>query len=184
MRLSILLLAVLASQSNADHVAVGDDCGITGQSALDPDFVGDARIYGPPGCTIGNETGCYCSPKLDGVDDASSWLWQCGDAVIFGPSAGQECPAALPSGECNATIDPTGLAGDPGCYYSDCDSAATFSSVCGCIDLALANQGEGNKWFCLNSTCACPDVEVSTSGATVASILPCGLLVGLLGFLF
>jgi hypothetical protein len=56
--------------------------------------------------------------------------------------------------------------------------------VCGCVDLALFNQGEGSKWFCLNSTCACPHSEVSTSGAAVTSFLPCGLLVGLLGFLF
>lgn len=181
MRLSIFFLAVLASQSNADHVAVGDACGITGSSALDPDFVGNARVYGP-GCTIGDETDCYCAPELDGVDDAAPWFWQCGDAVVFGPSVGKECPATLPLGECDATTQPTGFAGDPGCYYSDCNSAATFSSVCGCVNLTIINQGEGNEWFCLNSTCTCPHTDDSTSGAAVASILPLGLLIGLLGF--
>jgi hypothetical protein len=187
MRLSIVFLAVLACQSNADHVAVGEFCNITGQLAVVTGFVGNARVGGLPGCTIGNETDCYCAPQIDGVSDASEWLWQCGDDVhiLLGPYEGKQCPDTLPSsGECDATIYPSGAPGDPGCGYSDCGGAATFSSMCGCIDLAVIGQGEGVSWYCFNSTCYCPHAEESTSGAAVASILPLGLLVGVLGFIF
>ena len=172
---------------------VGDSCNITGTLALDPTFVGSARVAAPPhGCTIGSETDCYCGPILGdaGNQDAQEWSWQCGDNVVFGPIQGKTCPASLPAEQeaCNATLHPTGFGGDPGCGYSNCDGAATFSSVCGCIPLSfIGGQGRqrGNDddvgWVCLKSTCDCPEDAMTTSaGAGFVAEEFVALSVGLL----
>jgi hypothetical protein len=55
---------------------------------------------------------------------------------------------------------------DPGCGYSDCGGAATFSAICGCLDLSLWGQEGGFVWTCLESTCDCPE---DTAGGGTSS---------------
>ena len=137
-------------------------------------------VGGTPGCTIGDQSAnCYCHFERDGAissgESNRTWVWLCGaDEVPFGPIEGKTCPEAFPEGQkCDATMNPTGYPGDPSCGYNDCDSDATYSATCGCIDLFAMGQGNNSIWICFKSGCDCPEDEssagsdVPTSGAAV-----------------
>lgn len=131
-----------------------------------------------------SSSSCFCAPQL--ADDASlsNWTWQCGSQVSFGPKRGKVCPATIPvpfvtdsssnSGSgtstlmssssalsiplsCDATVNPTGNAGDEVCGYDNCAGAygsSGGSAVCACVDLS-DHGGGGMQWFCLHSRCGC-----------------------------
>jgi hypothetical protein len=157
----------------------GEGCGIIPTETIDPNYQPPpVRVGGTPGCTIGSSTDCYCSAALDGEVDNGEWKWHCGDNVAFGPVGNKTCPTDLPDGECDPNLHPNGGPGDPGCGYGDCDGAATFSALCGCIDLSLWGEGDGYFWTCLESTCDCPqDTSTTSSAAMMAvSVISFGLL--------
>jgi hypothetical protein len=157
----------------------GEGCGIIPTEVIDPNYQPPpVRVGGTPGCTIGSSTDCYCSAALDGEVDNGEWKWHCGDNVAFGPVGNKTCPTDLPDGECDPNLYPNGGPGDPGCGYGDCDGAATFSALCGCIDLNLWGQGNGYVWTCLESTCDCPQNTSTTSSAAMVavSVISFGLL--------
>jgi hypothetical protein len=151
--LSIAALCVLASVK-ADHIQIGDDCGVDGSKFLDFSFGGSYRVSGAPGCTLEGQTGCYCAPIVGDGDPTANWIWQCESLhnIEFGPKGGKTCPAVEPVprgyvGElrptCDTTLHPTGLAGDPSCPFATCDQPGGYSSLCGCVDLELYGLGEG-----------------------------------------
>lgn len=183
---AVVLVFLIRASEAQDPVKIGDECGVNGADFLDDSFTGTYRVSGDAGCTIGEETGCYCSPILGDADPLGEWIWQCTsespDAVPFGPADGKICPAEMPvplgfledvNPSCNSS-NPTGQAGDPPCSYSDCDSGGNLTAVCGCVDLTFG-QGpdeEGDlQWFCLHSTCECGAVPAPepTDGASAMS---------------
>lgn len=150
-------------------VSEGDPCGINGGDFLDDSFGGTNAVSGP-GCTLADgSTDCYCASIKGDENPFGEWVWQCNTPeetkVEFGPREGKECPAAIPVPKdydfaqplCDTSIHPTGLAGDPSCPYHDCDEGGDMSAVCGCVDMAAYQMGEGMAWYCLHSTCSSDD---------------------------
>jgi len=168
---SFFVVAMIAINSKT-FAQEGEGCGIIPAETISPDYQPPpVRVGGEPGCTIGDSTGCYCSTVLDGEVDNGEWLWHCGENVAFGPITNKTCPTDVPNGDCDPDTNPTGGVGDPGCGYSDCGGAATYSALCGCVDLSLWGAGDGNVWTCIQSTCGCPEEEVQpTSGSMVKAI--------------
>lgn len=178
----LILTLLLAGIVNAQE---GEGCGIKPADTIAPGYQAPpVRVGGTPGCTIGSSTGCYCHATLDGAVDNNEWVWGCGDDVAFGPAGNKTCPASMPDGECDPDSYPNGGPGEPGCGYGDCDGAATFSAICGCIDLSQWGEGEGHVWTCLTSTCDCPTTPTSSATVimTAVSVFSFGLLsaIGLL----
>lgn len=190
---SVLGLALLSAHARA-AVMPGDVCGINGADFLNDDFGGTNLVSGP-GCTLGGSgefSQCFCHPTQDG-DPFGEWTWQCnagtvGPPVLFGPAAGKECPASIPvprdydfvRPSCDTSVNPTGQAGDPSCPYHNCDQGGNNSAVCGCVDLGAFGMGDGQKWFCLHSSCSSADgycgieegadeAESAGTGATLAA---------------
>lgn len=191
MKAACFLFLVLATLVNLTVAQVGQGCGILPAETIGPDYTPPpVRVGGEPGCVIGDQTGCYCSHALDGEIDNNEWKWHCGSDVIFGPMGNRTCPAELPEGECDPATNPSGGPGDPGCGYSDCGGAATFSALCGCVDLSMFGQDGGHVWACIESTCDCPEPESApTSGAILrlssqlellSAVVVCGMLAMLL----
>jgi hypothetical protein len=177
----VLFLSSAALLPVVTSIEIGDVvCGVDGADFLDDTFAGLWRVSGSPGCAMGSETDCYCSPILGDADPLGPWIWQCNSAssevlVPFGPATGKVCPSEIPvplgfneakNPECDTTINPTGQLDDPPCEYSDCDSGGDFSAVCGCVDLTFG-AGEANpgdlQWFCLHATCTCPTQSSASS---------------------
>eukprot|EP00978_Attheya_sp_CCMP212_P014633 scaffold37399_cov54-Attheya_sp.AAC.2 len=167
----------------------GDSCGVESSDFVNDFFAGEYRVAGTSGCNLGladdvtrlgddlTQTGCFCAPDFDDQDSLSAWKWQCNNSVNFGPVAPKVCPATIPIGTkngvdielsrraaentlaCDSSIHPTGRPGDEVCPYSDCDQGGDFSAICGCVDLARTGMGQGEQWFCLQSTCSCTKKE-------------------------
>jgi hypothetical protein len=164
----------------------GDSCGVRSSDFVNDFFAGEYRVAGTSGCNLeladdvgSTQTGCFCAPDFDDQDPLSAWKWQCNDSVEFGPVAQKVCPATIPISTktgidielsrraaentlaCDSSIHPTGRPGDEVCPYSDCDQPGgdTYSAICGCVDLAKYGMGQGEQWFCLQSTCSCAEKE-------------------------
>lgn len=177
----VLLSTVLGSTLS---VETGELCGVNGADFLNDAFLGQWRVSGQEGCSIGNEQKCYCSPILGDSDPLGPWVWQCNEdatgpvqvpPVPFGPNknAGKICPATIPvpvgydpdapenngkNPECSVD-SPTGQAGDPPCVYDTCCEGGDLTAVCGCVDTTFGagTVMDGDlQWFCLHSTCDCP----------------------------
>jgi hypothetical protein len=81
----------------------GDTCGVTSRDFMNYDYLSDYMVAGAAGCTLGDETGCYCAPNLQDEENLGMWDWQCNNdsninVVNFGPnpSTGKVCPATVP----------------------------------------------------------------------------------------
>ena len=187
MRISLTFLAF--SVAGVASFQDGDLCGVKSSDFLNDYFEGDYLVAGATGCTLSDGSeGCYCAPDLNDQDSLSEWKWQCNGSVEFGPVGDKICPESVPvpkgykdilivpkqAGDsefaCNTTVNPTGRPGDAVCPYSDCDEGGSGSAICGCVDLAAYNMGEGMQWFCMHSTCSCEgtaeDVAADEGGAS------------------
>lgn len=93
-RLTLTLLALVAT--TVSSFQNGDTCGVTSSNFLSYDYRSDYMVAGEAGCTLGNDTGCFCAPNLVDGDSLSEWQWQCNDVVNFGPVTGKTCPDLVP----------------------------------------------------------------------------------------
>lgn len=93
-RLTLTLLALFATAVSSFEN--GDTCGVTSSNFLSYDYRSDYLVAGEAGCTLGNDTGCYCAPNLVDGDALSEWQWQCNGVVNFGPVEGKTCPDLVP----------------------------------------------------------------------------------------
>ena len=179
------LLAVLAMTFAvaAASIQAGDTCGVTSTDFLQYSYQSEYLVAGEAGCTLGDDTGCFCAPDLDDGESLSEWKWQCNNSVDFGPtSADKVCPDVVPVAKglgdldvvlnrrmlqgqqqqrvsCDTDIHPTGRPGDEVCPYSDCDEGGDHSAICACIDLEQYGMGEGMEWVCMHATCNCGDED-------------------------
>lgn len=177
MRLLLSIALFFTAHFAAASFEEGDACGVTSRDFLNYDFASNYTVAGE-GCTLGNETGCYCAPDFSDNAALSDWKWQCNDTVKFGPVEGKVCPATVPVPKkngisdssfeesmlgvpvyCNTTIHPTGRGGDEVCDYSECETGGSFSAICACVDLDDRGIGGGVQWFCMHSKCSCTDEE-------------------------
>jgi hypothetical protein len=157
----------------------GEYCGVNGKKFMEYNFTGEYAVAGK-GCTLENNTKTRCFCSIDYTDRASGspFIWQCFDAVKFGPVGEKVCPATVPvvkptgvnqidfsesmlgvAAACNTSENPTGRPGDEVCSYSECESGGKYSAICGCVDLSQREElnATGMQWFCLHSTCSCGD---------------------------
>jgi hypothetical protein len=89
----------------------GDTCGATSRDFMNYDYLSDYMVAGAAGCSLGDDTGCYCAPNLQDEENLGIWEWQCNNninsnsnsnsntnVVNFGPnpSTGKVCPATVP----------------------------------------------------------------------------------------
>eukprot|EP00588_Corethron_pennatum_P009352 CAMPEP_0194276280 /NCGR_PEP_ID=MMETSP0169-20130528/8908_1 /TAXON_ID=218684 /ORGANISM="Corethron pennatum, Strain L29A3" /LENGTH=243 /DNA_ID=CAMNT_0039019963 /DNA_START=64 /DNA_END=795 /DNA_ORIENTATION=+ len=76
----------------------GDACGVTSRDFLNYDFRSDWMVAGEAGCTLGEETGCFCAPNLEDGQSKGPWEWQCDNVVNFGPNeaSSKTCPDVVP----------------------------------------------------------------------------------------
>mmetsp|Transcript_6739 Transcript_6739/g.8808 ORF Transcript_6739/g.8808 Transcript_6739/m.8808 type:complete len:222 (-) Transcript_6739:1322-1987(-) len=180
MRFSVPFLTLFALHSAAARelpFAEGDACNVQSSQFFDDSFQGEYLFAGDAGCTLGEKTGCYCAPDFDDETNLSGWKWQCNKSVKFGPVEGKVCPTTIPLAKdeisadillsyragniednpiaCDLSIHPTGRQGDEACSYSTCDEGGDMSAICGCVDLAKYKLGEGQQWYCMQSTCSC-----------------------------
>jgi hypothetical protein len=156
----------------------GDACGVSSSDFLTYDFRSDFLVAGEEGCTLGEDTNCYCAPDLNDGESLSEWKWQCNNSVKFGPSVAEKvCPESVPVAKglgdldvvpnrralqvqqqqvsCDTSINPTGRPGDEFCPYSSCDDGGDHSAICACVDLEQYGLGEGMEWICMHATCSC-----------------------------
>jgi len=79
----------------------GDACGVTSRDFLNYDFRSDWMVAGEAGCTLGEETGCFCAPDLEDGESKGAWKWQCNNVVNFGPHdpSVKSCPDVVPVGK-------------------------------------------------------------------------------------
>lgn len=96
MRLSLALLAVTAVATTHAAFKEGDECGVTASDFVNVDFSGDYLVAGEAGCTLGEDTKCYCAPNLTDGERRGTFEWQCNGSVNFGPSDGKTCPETVP----------------------------------------------------------------------------------------
>lgn len=188
--ISKLALAALVATTSAGSAAVsassfqnGDACGVSSRDFLTYDFRSDFLVAGEQGCTLGEDTNCYCAPDLGDGESLGEWKWQCNNSVKFGPSLSEKvCPESVPVAKglgdldvvlnrrnlqqvqteavpCDTAINPTGRPGDEFCPYSSCDEGGDHSAICACIDLEQYGMGEGMEWICMHATCSCGESE-------------------------
>jgi hypothetical protein len=197
----ILASSLLAAEGTFQN---GDSCGVKSSDFVNDYFAGKFLVAGTSGCNLSDdETGCFCAPDFDDQDPLSEWKWQCNDSVDFGPVDGKVCPDTMPIPKeslpfeievsrsaaentlaCDTSVHPTGRPGDEVCPYSDCDQGGDTSAICGCVNLANYGMGEGQQWFCLQSTCSCEEeggmeetggmegTEPPSSSSVMATVVP------------
>lgn len=177
--IAVLIVAAAGVAPNAFAFQNGDTCGVKSSDFLTYDFRSDYLVAGEEGCTLGEDTHCYCAPDLNDGESLSEWKWQCNNTVNFGPSVPEKtCPESVPVAkgqgeldvvlnrrmlqdlqqerlECDTAIHPTGRSGDEVCPYSSCDDGGDHSAICACIDLEKYGMGEGMEWICMHATCSC-----------------------------
>lgn len=95
MRLSLALLASTLLSANAAFQE-GDACGVEASDFVNVDFSGDYLVAGEAGCTLGDDTKCYCAPNLNDGQSRGTFEWQCNGSVNFGPAEGKTCPESVP----------------------------------------------------------------------------------------
>ena len=185
----IFLAFLLIAGVNSAVLQEGENCGVDGGDFLLENFTGNVVVAGK-GCASGNNTNCLCAPNFDDQQSLSEFLWQCNNAVEFGPKNGKVCPPTPPvlrkvgvnsvdfsvdmlgvTVPCNTSVNPTGRPGDETCGYSECETGGSFSAICGCVDLDDRNETEsvGMQWICLHSTCGCSLTEDYPTSTTSAS---------------
>jgi hypothetical protein len=188
---NIITLLGLIVTANAAVFKNGDSCGVNSSDFLNYDYLSEYLVAGEKGCSLGEDSGCFCAPDLKDGDSLSEWKWQCNNTATFGPnvSAGKVCPEAVPiskglgdldvvsnrralqgmsqqSISCDTAINPTGRPGDEVCPYSSCDEGGDHSAICACIDLSKYGLGDGMEWVCMHATCGCGDeASENTEGA-------------------
>lgn len=91
-------LATLAIATTVSAFQNGDTCGVTSKDFLNYDYFSDYMVAGEAGCTLGDETGCFCAPNLADGQSLGEWEWQCNNVVNFGPSvsSSKTCPITTP----------------------------------------------------------------------------------------
>lgn len=181
---AVACLGFVATAKAAVSFKHGDSCGVKSTDFLNYDYRSDYLVAGEEGCTLGEDTGCFCAPDLEDGESLSEWKWQCNYSVNFGPNSanGKVCPDSVPvakdlgdldvvlnrrtlqdpttqSVSCDTAIHPTGRPGDEVCPYSSCDVGGDHSAICACIDLAQYGLGDGMEWICMHATCSCNDEE-------------------------
>jgi hypothetical protein len=186
MKLTCALLSATVATATATSFQHGDACGVSSRDFLTYDFRSDFLVAGEEGCTLGDDTQCYCAPDLNDGESLSEWKWQCNsieNTVTFGPKNNKACPESVPVAKglgdldvilnrralqvqervpCDTAINPTGRPGDEFCPYSDCDEGGDHSAICACIDLGQYGMGDGMEWVCMHATCSCEgDHEVA-----------------------
>ncbi|KAG7353581.1 hypothetical protein IV203_002936 [Nitzschia inconspicua] len=170
----------------------GDTCGVSSQDFLNYNFQSDFLVAGEEGCTLGDDTHCYCAPDLSDGESLGEWKWQCNNSVQFGPSRPEKiCPESVPVTKgmgdldvvfnrrglqfqpeqvsCDTSIHPTGRPGDEVCAYSSCDEGGDHSAICACVDLEQYGHGEGMEWVCMHATCSCGENDGGVGEAISAS---------------
>ena len=90
--LTVLALAATSVSSFQN----GDTCGVTSSKFLTYDYRSDYMVAGEAGCTLGDDTGCFCAPNLADGESLSEWQWQCNGTVNFGPATSKTCPDLVP----------------------------------------------------------------------------------------
>lgn len=95
MRLSFTILAATLAAANGAFKE-GDTCGVLASDFINVDFSGDYLVAGEAGCTLGEDTGCYCAPNLADGEGRGPFEWQCNGVVNFGPAEGKQCPSTVP----------------------------------------------------------------------------------------
>lgn len=93
-RFALATLAITLSAASA--VENGDKCGVTSSNFMNFEYRSDFMVAGEAGCTLGDDTGCFCAPNLADGESLSEWEWQCNDVVNFGPAAEKVCPDLVP----------------------------------------------------------------------------------------
>ena len=93
-RLTITLLAFVATAVSSFQN--GDTCGVTSSDFLSYDYRSDYMVAGAAGCTLGDDSGCFCAPNLADGESLSEWQWQCNGVVNFGPASSKTCPVLVP----------------------------------------------------------------------------------------
>ncbi len=93
-RLTIALLAIFAT--NVSSFQNGDTCGVTSSKFLNYDYRSDFMVAGEAGCSLGDDSGCFCAPNLNDGEALSEWQWQCNGVVNFGPASSKTCPDLVP----------------------------------------------------------------------------------------
>jgi hypothetical protein len=94
MRYTLALLAIAAP--NASAFQNGDTCGVTSRKFLNYDYRSDYMVAGETGCSLGDDSGCFCAPNLTDGESLSEWEWQCNGVVNFGPASSKICPDLVP----------------------------------------------------------------------------------------
>lgn len=97
-RFTIGTLAIAVCTPTASAFQNGDTCGVTSSNFLNYDYRSDYMVAGEAGCTLGDETGCFCAPNLADGQSLGEWEWQCNNVVNFGPnvSSSKTCPDLVP----------------------------------------------------------------------------------------
>jgi hypothetical protein len=182
-----VVVALSISTTPCAAVQNGDSCGVSSSDFLTYDYRSDFLVAGEEGCTLGEDTNCYCAPDLNDGESLSEWKWQCNNSVKFGPSLAEKvCPESVPVAKglgdldvvlnrralqvqpervsCDTSINPTGRPGDEFCPYSSCDEGGDHSAICACVDLEQYGLGEGMEWICMHATCSCGGENNETLG--------------------
>lgn len=100
-RFTLATLAIAMSSTPTATTSAfqnGDTCGVTSKDFLNYDYFSDYMVAGEAGCTLGDETGCFCAPNLADGQSLGEWEWQCNNVVNFGPSvsSSKTCPDLVP----------------------------------------------------------------------------------------
>ena len=69
---------------------------MTSSNFLNYDYRSDYMVAGETGCSLGDDSGCFCAPNLTDGDALSEWEWQCNGVVNFGPITSKICPDLVP----------------------------------------------------------------------------------------